>query len=102
MCIRDRHQDAPEYGGQRRRLRVHKMRGMPFRDGFHDFSIHTGGIAVYPRLIAAEHTEEHDEENTPTGIDQLDELLGGGIDRGSSLLLMGPAGVGKSTLAAQC
>jgi circadian clock protein KaiC len=56
------HQDAPEYGGQRRRLRVHKMRGMTFRDGFHDFSIQTGGIEVYPRLIAAEHVEVHAEE----------------------------------------
>jgi circadian clock protein KaiC len=96
------HQDAPEYGGQRRRLRVHKMRGTPFRDGFHDFSIHTGGLEVYPRLIAAEHTETHPEETTHTGIAQLDSLLGGGIDRGSSLLIMGPAGVGKSTLALQC
>lgn len=96
------HQDAPEYGGQRRRLRIHKMRGMRFRDGFHDFSIHTGGLEVYPRLIAAEHTETHPEETTETGIEQLDSLLGGGIDRGSSLLIMGPAGVGKSTLALQC
>ena len=96
------HQDAPQYGGQRRRLRVHKMRGMPFRDGFHDFSIHTGGLKVYPRLIAAEHTETHAEETTETGIAELDALLGGGIDRGSSLLIMGPAGVGKSTLALQC
>jgi circadian clock protein KaiC len=96
------HQDAPEYGGQRRRVRVHKMRGMPFRDGFHDFSIHTGGIEVYPRLIAAEHAETHGEETTQTGVAQLDSLLGGGIDRGSSVLIMGPAGVGKSTLALQC
>jgi circadian clock protein KaiC len=96
------HQEAPEYGGQRRRLRVHKMRGMSFRDGFHDFSIHTGGLEVYPRLIAAEHTETHPEETTQTGIAQLDALLGGGIDRGSSVLIMGPAGVGKSTLALHC
>jgi circadian clock protein KaiC len=96
------HQDAPLYGGQRRRLRVHKMRGMRFRDGFHDFSINTGGIDVYPRLIAAEHTETHAEEITDTGVAQLDQLLGGGIERGSSVLIMGPAGVGKSTLAAQC
>jgi circadian clock protein KaiC len=96
------HQDAPEYGGQRRRLRVHKMRGMPFRDGFHDFSIHTGGLEVYPRLIAAAHTEMHAEETTQTGVAQLDSLMGGGIERGSSVLIMGPAGVGKSTLALQC
>jgi circadian clock protein KaiC len=95
------HQDAPEYGGQRRRLRIHKMRGMPFRDGFHDFAIQTGGLQVYPRLIAAEHTADHPEDLTPSGLPQLDALLGGGVDRGSSLLIMGPAGVGKSTLATQ-
>jgi circadian clock protein KaiC len=95
------HQDAPEYGGQRRRLRIHKMRGMPFRDGFHDFAIQTGGLLVYPRLIAAEHTADHPEDLTPSGLPQLDALLGGGVDRGSSLLIMGPAGVGKSTLATQ-
>jgi circadian clock protein KaiC len=95
------HQDAPEYGGQRRRLRVHKMRGIAFRDGFHDFSIQTGGIEVYPRLIAAEHLEAHAEEGISSGLPRLDALLGGGLDRGSSILVMGPAGVGKSTLATQ-
>ena len=95
------HQDAPEYGGQRRRLRVHKMRGMAFRDGFHDFSIQTGGIEVYPRLIAAEHVEVHAEEGMASGLPPLDALLGGGVDRGSSMLIMGAAGVGKSTLATQ-
>src|SRR5689334_2284783 len=91
------HQDAPEYGGQRRRVRVHKMRGMSFRDGFHDFSIQTGGLEVYPRLIAAEHVSDHAEELVPSGVPQVDALLGGGVDRGSSMLIMGPAGVGKST-----
>jgi circadian clock protein KaiC len=95
------HQDAPEYGGQRRRLRVHKMRGMAFRDGFHDFSIQTGGIEVYPRLIPAQHVEDHAEENVASDVVQLDALLGGGVDRGSSMLIMGAAGVGKSTLATQ-
>ena len=95
------HQDSPEYGGQRRRLRVHKMRGMQFREGFHDFAIHTGGIQVYPRLVAAEHYEAHPEESISSGLAALDTLLGGGIDRGSSLLILGAAGVGKSTLAAQ-
>ena len=95
------HQDAPEYGGQRRRLRVHKMRGMAFRDGYHDFSIQTGGIEVYPRLIAAQHVEPHAEENVPSDVAHLDALLGGGVDRGSSLLIIGAAGVGKSTLATQ-
>jgi circadian clock protein KaiC len=95
------HQDSPEYGGQRRRLRVHKMRGMRFREGFHDFAIHTGGIEVYPRLVAAEHYEPHAEEAVSSGLGALDTLLGGGVDRGSSLLILGAAGVGKSTIAAQ-
>ena len=93
------HQDSPEYGGQRRRLRVHKMRGMSFRDGFHDFAIHTGGIEVYPRLIASEHFDETPEESVTSDVAQLDALLGGGIERGSSMLIMGAAGVGKSTVA---
>jgi len=61
-------QDSPECGGQRRRLRIHKMRGMAFRDGFHDFSIQTGGIEVYPRLIAAQHVEHHAEENMASDV----------------------------------
>ncbi len=93
------HQDSPEYGGQRRRLRVHKMRGIPFRDGYHDFSIHTGGISVFPRLIAAEHFDELPEETISSGNKELDSLMGSGCERGSSLLIMGAAGVGKSTLA---
>ena len=96
------HQESPDYGGQRRRLRVHKMRGMSFREGFHDFAIRPGGIQVYPRLIAAQHYERQVEETASTGLKELDALLGGGIERGSSLLIMGAAGVGKSTLAAQC
>jgi len=93
------HQDSPEYGGQRRRLRVHKMRGMPFRDGYHDFAIFSGGVRVYPRLIAADHFDEVTEETVSSDVPQLDALLGGGITRGSSMLIMGAAGVGKSTLA---
>jgi circadian clock protein KaiC len=77
------------------------MRGMAFRDGFHDFSIQTGGIEVYPRLIAAQHVEHHAEENIASDVLQLDALLGGGVDRGSSMLIIGAAGVGKSTLATQ-
>jgi circadian clock protein KaiC len=95
------HQDSPEYGGQRRRLRVHKMRGIPFRDGYHDFAIHTGGLRVYPRLIAAEHFDDLPEAAVLSGKPRIDDMLGGGIDRGSSLLIMGAAGVGKSTLASQ-
>ena len=95
------HQDSPEYGGQRRRLRVHKMRGIAFRDGYHDFAIHTGGIRVYPRLVAARHFDDLPEESVSSGLPRLDNLLHGGVDRGSSLLIMGAAGVGKSTLATQ-
>src|SRR6478672_2467139 len=61
------HQDSPEYGGQRRRLRVHKMRGIPFRDGYHDFSIETGGVRVYPRLVASEHAGDPPDEVVPSG-----------------------------------
>jgi circadian clock protein KaiC len=95
------HQDSPEYGGQRRRLRVHKMRGIPFRGGYHDFAIETGGIDVFPRLVAAEYEANEPEATVPSGVDALDHLLGGGVERGSSLLIMGTAGVGKSTLATQ-
>ena len=95
------HQDSPEYGGQRRRIRVHKMRGIPFRDGYHDCAIQTGGLEVYPRLIAAEHEESGPEELVSSGDAAIDALLGGGVPRGSSLLIMGAAGVGKTILATQ-
>ena len=88
-----------EYGINRRRLEVRKMRGARFREGYHDFSIEQGGIVVHPRLIAAEHRPPLDQEPVPSGLAQLDVLLGGGIDSGTSTLLMGPAGVGKSTIA---
>ena len=95
------HQESPEYGGQRRRIRVHKMRGIAFRDGFHDFAIERGGIRVYPRLVPAEHYTDLPDETISTGLPELDQLLGGGCERGSSLLILGAAGVGKSSLAAQ-
>lgn len=95
------HQESPEYGGQRRRLRVHKMRGMPFRDGYHDFVIRTGGIELYPRLVAGEHIDDLPDELVSSGVGGIDQLLGGGAERGSSLLILGAAGVGKSTLATQ-
>jgi circadian clock protein KaiC len=95
-------QESPEYGGQRRRIRIHKMRGIAFRDGFHDFVIRSNGIRVYPRLVPAEHFTELPDEIISTGLPELDRLLGGGCERGSSLLILGPAGVGKSSLAAQC
>jgi circadian clock protein KaiC len=94
---------VPEYGGMRRRLRVSKLRESAFRDGFHDFAIKTGGIEVFPRLVAAEHERRSDFalDTVSTGLPEMDRLLGGGIDRGTSTLILGPAGAGKSTLAAQ-
>jgi circadian clock protein KaiC len=92
---------APEYGGQRRRLRVHKLRGVAFRDGHHDYTIETGGLAVHPRLVASEHHRTFKSDPVRSGVIELDQLLGGGLDRGTSTLFLGPAGVGKSTLAAQ-
>jgi circadian clock protein KaiC len=92
---------APEYGAERRRLCVQKMRGRKYRGGFHDFRIVRGGLSVYPRLIAAEHHEAFEDMLIVSDVPELDALLGGGLDRGTSALLMGPAGVGKSTLAIQ-
>lgn len=89
------------FGVTRRRLEVRKMRASRFREGFHDFSIQTGGLKVYPRLVASEHKPGFESSAISSGVKQLDELLGGGISRGTSTLLMGPAGCGKSTVAAQ-
>jgi circadian clock protein KaiC len=92
---------APVYGAERRRLRVSKMRGTEFRGGFHDFAIRKGGLTAFPRLVAAEHRESFMREHIKSGITALDSLLGGGPDRGTSTLLIGPAGSGKSTIAVQ-
>ena len=90
-----------EYGDTRRQIHIVKMRGVRFRDGRHDFVIKTGGFAVYPRLSAAEHDKNYPHENIKSGVQELDALLGGGLDRGTSTLVMGPAGCGKTTLCAQ-
>jgi circadian clock protein KaiC len=92
---------SPAYGAERRRLRVSKLRGVKYRGGFHDMTIRTGGLTVFPRLVAAEHRPATRSGSLPSGIAAIDSLLGGGIDRGTSTLLMGPAGSGKSTLAMQ-
>lgn len=92
---------AIEYGSERRRLRVTKLRGSRFRGGYHDFNIETGGIKIFPRLVAADHRQNFVREVLISGIKELDALLGGGLDRGTSTLLIGPAGSGKSSLAAQ-
>jgi circadian clock protein KaiC len=92
---------ALDYGVERRRIRVVKLRGSKYRGGFHDFKIETGGVAVYPRLVAAEHQQEFVRETITSGVAELDALLGGGLARGSSTLMLGPAGSGKSSIAAQ-
>jgi circadian clock protein KaiC len=92
---------APDYGADRRRLRVSKYRGRRFRGGFHDFAIRTGGVAVFPRLVSAEHRTKFKRRQLTSGIAELDKLLGGGIEQGSSTLVLGPAGTGKSLIALQ-
>lgn len=92
---------APLYGAARRRLRVIKFRGSDFRGGYHDFSIKRGGLRVFPRLVATEHQQSFASGRIKSGVAALDALLGGGPDRGTSTLLMGPAGSGKSTIAVQ-
>lgn len=93
--------NTPLYGATRRRLQLVKIRGLNFRNGYHDFNILTGGIVVYPRLVAAEHRAIVPHEHMPSGIPLLDEMIGGGVDRGTSTVVMGPAGSGKSALATQ-
>ena len=90
---------SPEYGPERRRLRVIKYRGQRYRGGYHDFVIQTGGVRVFPRLVSAEHRKAFEREVLATESAQLNALLGGGVERGSSILILGPAGTGKSLLA---
>ena len=92
---------AIEYGAERRRLRVIKMRGSRYRGGYHDFKIETGGLVVFPRLVAANCRQDFVKETVTSNIKEIDLLLGGGLDRGTSTLIIGPAGSGKSTLGAQ-
>ena len=89
---------APEYGAERRRLSVQKVRGTTYRGGYHDYVIEKGGIAAFPRLIAAEHHRNFPNENVTSGIKGLDGLLGGGLARGTSTLFTGPPGSGKSSI----
>jgi circadian clock protein KaiC len=88
-----------DFGIKRRRVEVRKLRGSPYREGFHDYTIATGGISIYPRLIAAEHKPGFERKCVPSGLNGLDELFNGGIDTGTSTLFIGPAGCGKSTIA---
>ncbi|HSV45163.1 MAG TPA: ATPase domain-containing protein [Ramlibacter sp.] len=95
-------QAVDQYGPEKRSLRVVKMRGIRFRGGEHDFNLDTGGLAVFPRLVAAEHRRQFEAEFVGTGTPELDKLLGGGLARGSSTLISGPSGVGKTTTAIAC
>jgi len=90
------------YGGNRRRVRIAKMRGIKFREGYHDFSLDTGGIKVYPRLVAAEHHADFGTGMMSTGTPGLDMLLGGGLIPGTNALIVGPSGVGKTTTVVSC
>ncbi|MBI6908253.1 ATPase domain-containing protein [Pseudomonas palleroniana] len=90
---------TPNYGAERRRVRVMKYRGQKYRGGFHDFTIMEGGVHVFPRLVAAEHRAGYVRETLTSGIQELDALLGGGIETGSSSLILGPAGTGKSLIS---
>lgn len=93
--------EGREYGNTRRQVHIIKMRGVRFKDGWHDFVIHTGGIEVYPRLSVGDVPAAQSHDPAGSGRPELDALLGGGLDRGSSALLLGPAGCGKTTLCSQ-
>ena len=92
---------APSYGSERRRLRVVKYRGQRYRGGYHDFAILTGGVTVFPRLVALEHRTEFARSPRSSGIREFDALLGGGVESGSSTLILGPTGSGKSLIGIQ-
>jgi circadian clock protein KaiC len=92
---------SPVYGSVRRRMEIAKLRGVPFRDGYHDCIIARGGVEVFPRLVAAEHALGYERGQAPSGVPSLDALLGGGLDRGTATLVVGPAGSGKSALTTQ-
>ncbi len=94
-------QSAVAFGADRRRLRIKKLRGAPFRSGYHDFVVRAGGLVVFPRLVAAEHRTRDLPAPLTTGVPALDVLLGGGLDRAAATLLLGPAGTGKSIVTTQ-
>ena len=92
---------SPEYGAERRRIRIMKLRGQKYRGGYHDFIIEAGGLKVFPRLVAAEHNHGQKRGLLKSGNPDLDALTGGGFQYGTSAVFLGPAGSGKSTLAIQ-
>ena len=95
-------QIAKEFGKERRRVNIIKMRGIRFRGGFHDYNLDTGGITMFPRLVAAEHLRDFVAHTSPTGSPGFDRLLGGGLVRGTNSLIVGPSGIGKTTLSVRC
>jgi circadian clock protein KaiC len=95
----DAHLQSLAYGAERRRMIVRKIRGTTYRGGYHDFTIKSGGLEIFPRLVAGEHHKKFKEENVSSNVKGLDALLGGGLARGTSNLFTGPPGTGKSTLA---
>lgn len=92
---------TPAYGSERRRMVISKYRGSTFRGGYHDFVIREGGVIVYPRLVAGEYPPRTARHHVESGLKGLDDLLGGGLTAGTSTLVTGPAGAGKSSLAMQ-
>lgn len=98
--ILDLEQLTPLYGAERRRLRVKKLRGVGFRGGFHDMRIKRGGLVIYPRLVASEHQQAFSPQALQSGFEALDRMLGGGLEHGTTTLILGPAGTGKSAIAA--
>jgi circadian clock protein KaiC len=94
-------ENTPEYGADRRRMKVVKYRAQRFRGGYHDFTIAAGGIQVFPRLVSAEHKSDFARTQLSSGSAELDALMGGGVEAGSSTLIIGPAGTGKSNVGFQ-
>ena len=95
-------QIAKEFGKERRRVNIIKMRGIRFRGGYHDYNLDTGGITMFPRLVASEHVTDFTPQVSSSGSQSFDHLLGGGLVRGTNTLVVGPSGIGKTTLAVRC
>ncbi|MFZ5833451.1 MAG: ATPase domain-containing protein, partial [Planctomycetota bacterium] len=93
------HRHVPDFGPSRREIQITKLRGVQFAEGFHDYRIEPGGIQVFPRLVAAEHRRDMPGSVMSSGLAELDALLGGGVPAGSTTLLLGPVGSGKSSTA---
>jgi len=90
---------SPDCGAKRRRMELSKMRGQAYQEGYHDFTIRTGGLAIFPRLVAADHSARPEVEAASTGLGSLDALLGGGVARGTATLITGASGAGKSVVS---